>query len=85
MICEDSDAKKLSTLSQFWDHISIVIFSPAFILYFDMETLGCLEICLNWVYKFLFIFFNLFSKVPGGLRLGATVIVYTGQLWLKTT
>ena len=28
----------------------------------------------------MFIFFNLFSKVPDGLRLGASVISNTGQL-----
>ena len=45
-----------------------------------VETLQYLEICLMCVSTFIFVFPNFFSRVPGGLRLGATVISYTGHL-----
>ena len=59
-----------------FSNIPVMLTRPAI----GVETLGYLETCLNCVWTFIFLFLNLFSEVPGGLRLGATDISYTVYL-----
>ena len=60
---------KVASVSKILHLISIVRFFPAL-----------LNACLNCVEAIIDKFLNLFSKVSGGLRPGATGISYTGHL-----